>query len=256
MCTVLFAYRSHPGFRLVLASNRDEYYERDTEQAGYWKEEPAILAGRDVRWGGTWLGVTREGRFACITNFRDPSSTREHLLSRGLMVAEYLREKVDPEQYIQEVHLNRDRYNGFNLLAGNTENLLYYSNREGMPVKLQPGIYGLSNHLLDTPWPKVTRGKDLFLEVLNSERNPSAESLLRLLSDARRPPDNLLPETGVGVDLERVLSSIFITSPTYGTRASTVLIIDDNGRVVFTERVFNSPDDEGTEVKWGFKISF
>ncbi|UCF31722.1 MAG: NRDE family protein [bacterium] len=254
MCNIVFAYGAQPGYRLILAGNRDEFYDRPTEPAGFWPEHPRLLAGRDVRYGGTWLGITLEGRFGAVTNFRDPGSQRDHLLSRGLMLTDYLLGVKDPETFLADLDRAGDRYNGFNVLLDDSSGLFYYSNRNRRWRELDKGIYGLSNHLLDTPWPKVMRIKALFRDILDRETHPSVDSLMTVLADRVRPADQTLPDTGVGVDWERVLSPVFITSPNYGTRSSTVLTIRDTGEVRFTERSFTSPDDPGTDVEWAFTL--
>ena len=254
MCTLAFAFRSFENYPLIFLGNRDEFYDRPTTPAVFWKDAHNLLAGRDMKYGGTWLGLTRRGRFATITNYRDLKSHREHLLSRGIMTSGYLLGKNDPVDYLKEVDSQKDSYNWFNLLVGDINRLYYYSNRSGETQNLEPGIYGLSNHLLNTPWPKVNRINDRLNGHIAVINTPTTETLFEILANSERTEDDQLPDTGIGLDWERVLSSIFITSPTYGTRNSTVLIIDDKNKVTFAEKFFRSANDEGTEVKFEFTL--
>ena len=235
MCLILFAYQFHPQFRLVLAANRDEYLIRKTASLSFWQDAPHVLAGRDLDKGGTWLGVTRNGRFAAVTNYRDPNIRQKDGPSRGHLVSEYLRGGSSPLLYLNELKMTADRYNGFNLLVGNRESLYYFSNRENIVKVLEPGVYGLSNHLLDTPWPKVERGKKrLEMHLDNDAIDPNR--ILDILSDRQRPDDEELPYTGVSLDWERMLSPIFIAGDDYGTRSSTVLLIGNGTGISMTEK--------------------
>lgn len=238
MCLILFAYRLLPDYPLVLAANRDEYYSRPTAPAGFWEDHPDILAGRDLLAGGTWLGVSREGRFAAVTNYRDPSEAIDARASRGDLTRDFLLSQVDPESYLRRIHQQGSPMKGFNLLVGNGGDLYYYSNRQGIILRLSPGLYGLSNHLLNTPWPKVESGKSALEALLGGNDPPGTEQVMEVLADRTIPPDEALPDTGIGLERERVLSSRFIVSPGYGTRSSTVLLVDEDGRVRLTERTF------------------
>jgi len=237
MCLILFSYNHHPKYRLILAANRDEFYDRPTAPLGFWSDTPKILAGRDLKAKGTWMGVDRLGRFAALTNFRDPASLKPDAPSRGALVSDFLLGSMPPRIYLEALQAVGNRYNGFNLLVGDGNDLYYYGNRSGEIRKLLPGIYGLSNRFLDTPWPKLETGKQEFEGVLSRDRIET-ESLFRLLADRTRPPDDQLPNTGVGVELERMLSSRFIAGEHYGTRSSTVLLIGRDHRVRFSERTF------------------
>ena len=254
MCMIVFAYNYHPGYRLVLAANRDEFYDRPTEQARFWEDYPDLMAGRDTRWGGTWLAVTRKGKFAAVTNYRDMSSHLEHGLSRGLMLCDYLAGNSNPESFMAGLEYTKNRYNGYNLLLGDLENMFYSSNHGADPRPVSPGIYGLSNHLLDTPWPKLIRSRTLFGEILSGEAEPPVERLLEMLTDQQIAPDQQLPETGIGLEWERFLSYIFIVGDGYGTRSSTVLLISDDNLVTLTERSYLHPDDGGKTVKFQFTL--
>jgi uncharacterized protein with NRDE domain len=253
MCLILFAWKVHENFPLILTANRDEFYVRPTAPAAFWEDTAGLLAGRDLQKGGTWLGITREGRLAALTNYRDPATLKDGAPSRGKLVSDFLRGQRTPEAYFHRLSPRAARYNGFSLLVGNPDELNYFSNR-GAQIRMLPGIHGMSNHLLDTPWPKVERGKQALGELLGREKAPSPEALLDLLADRSRPPDDRLPVTGVGLEWERVLSPVFIESPVYGTRSSTVLIIDRKGRVTFVERVFNSNADPWMTSRFDFRI--
>ena len=237
MCLIIFSYDNHPEYRLILAANRDEFYERPTAPLGFWPDAPEILAGRDLKEKGTWMGIDRSGRFAALTNFRDPASLQPDAPSRGALVRNFLSGLLPPETYLNDLRPSGERYNGFNLLVGDRYHLYYYSNRMKRIRKLKPGIYGLSNRFLNTPWPKVETGKQEFDRILSHDRIDT-ESLFCLLADRTRPPDDQLPNTGIGVKLERLLSSRFIFSGDYGTRSSSVLLIGRNQRVQFSERTF------------------
>lgn len=255
MCLILFAHRHHPEYPLVLAANRDEYYDRPTAPARFWKDAPHLLAGRDLKEGGTWFGVTLSGRLAAVTNYRDPVSVKSGAPSRGKLVADFLLGRAGPREYLQMLHEKAAVYNGFNLVLGDVRGLYWYSNQGGEVRMLAPGLYGLSNHLLDTPWPKVAEGKKALSGLLSQPLRPDLETLFALLSDRTRPREAELPDTGVGLEWERVLSSRFISSPAYGTRSSTVLIVDAGNRATFVERTFNADPEHATDVSFEFRIS-
>ena len=237
MCLLVFGYDAHSEYSLVFAGNRDEFYDRPTASAGEWPEAPHVLGGRDLKAGGTWMGVTRAGHWGVVTNVREPGRYREDARSRGTLVERYLREEPSPRAYLEQVEAEAAAYNGFNLLLGTPTTLYYYSNRVSGIRPVSPGIHGLSNDRLDTPWPKVTRAKHS-LQACLQRRTLSDEALLGLLNDRRRAPDALLPETGLGPERERMLSSMFIEGDHYGTRASTVLRIARDATVSFTERTY------------------
>jgi uncharacterized protein with NRDE domain len=236
MCLLFFSYRSTPGYRLVVAANRDEFLARPTAPLDFVDTEKTLLAGRDLQGGGTWLGITAGLKFAAITNFRDPAANRADAPSRGEILMDYLHGDTAAGPYLQALATRASRYNGFNLILGDAADLYYFSNKKGMPRKLAPGFYGLSNHLLDTAWPKVVRGKELLRPhmVETSEIDPLR--LLELLQDNSSPPDDMLPDTGAGLEWERLLGPIFIDSPTYGTRSSAVITVTDGGAITFTEK--------------------
>lgn len=219
MCLVVVGWRVHPDYPLVVAANRDEFYARPSAPLGYWPDHPQVIAGRDLEAGGTWLGVTKHGRFAAITNVREPESLKG-ACSRGLLTQTFL---TDMEQSAIEFASQIDGalYSGFNLLLCDGESLVYCSNRDGLPRTLEPGIYGLSNHLLDTPWPKLLQARKDFAKAMQNLPNISA--FFSLLADTSIVPDEALPHTGVPIEWERLLSAIFVKSEKYGTCASTVL---------------------------------
>lgn len=246
MCLILLAHRVFDRFPLVLAANRDEFFDRPTAGAGFWADAPDILGGRDLAQGGTWLGVSRDGRWGAVTNFRDGSPAPAGSRSRGELVAEYLRGGYRAGDYLQRLDRTAPDYHGFNLLLGDAGGVVFFSNRGTQSIGLPAGIYGLSNHLLDTPWPKVAQGKRALAALAATtsacrDGGHLAADLLGLLQDRTEASDPDLPETGVARDWERVLSPMFISAPGYGTRASTVLLIDHAGCLHFHERSF-APD--------------
>jgi len=251
MCLILFAYDVHPSYRLILAANRDEFYNRPSMPADFWARHPQVLAGIDLQEKGTWLGVTKQGKFAAITNYRDPASWNPEAPSRGKLVSRYLTGRASAETYLKKIIPRAPQYNGFNLLAGDEKDLFVYSNR-GAVQKLSPGIYGLSNHLLNSPWPKVERGKSLLTAALTRSGKDLAESLFAGLADRHTPEDRQLPETGVDREWERVLSPIFIASPVYGTRSSTVLLMARNKRMTLMEKVFNGEPEPWVTSRFSF----
>lgn len=224
MCLIVFAWQVVPGVPLVAAGNRDEFYNRPAAPADWWEDYPYVYAGRDLQGGGTWMGVTRDGRFAAVTNIRSPLYKRPGAPTRGALVADYLTGQTSAEEYIAEVSPRAHLYSGFNLLVGDRNTLIWYSNgaddeRNGHP--LAPGVYGLSNGSLDAPWPKVVRTKAQFASLLCQGAPESG--FFEMLTDTMRASDCRLPSTGVSIEWERMLSAVCIESPDYGTRASTVV---------------------------------
>jgi uncharacterized protein with NRDE domain len=254
MCLILTALDSHPDYSLIVAANRDEFYDRPTSVAAFWADHPRILGGRDLKAGGTWLGFDRGGRFAAVTNFRQGEREPPAPRSRGLLVSDYLAADVAARAHIERVERDASLYNGFNLIAGDARELLYFSNREGRTRSLGAGIYGLSNHLLDTAWPKVTSSKNALQAVLTASGTELVPNLFALLSDRGQVPDHSLPRTGIGLAWERLLSSAFIASNEYGTRSSTVVLIGRDGGVVFAERTFGPNGSFDEEVRHEFHL--
>lgn len=247
MCLLAFCLDAHPEYALVFAGNRDEQYDRPTAPATFWKDAPHVLAGRDLKSGGTWMGVTRAGHWSVVTNVRDPEQHTPDAPSRGHLVSRFLRNELDPEAYLTDLAARADRYNGFNLLCGSPADTFYLSNRPdlagddhpytGGVHRVESGVHGLSNHLLDTPWPKVSYA----MEGLNAVRQQGrlhTQDLLDLLNHREPFPDEDLPDTGVGPEAERMLSPLHITSEHYGTRSATVLLIGHDGTATFAERTF------------------
>lgn len=243
MCTLLIAIDQHPAYRLIVAANRDEFYDRATAPAGFWAEAPDLFAGRDLVRGGTWLGVTTAGRIAALTNYREPHPPRSDAPSRGHLVTGYLTGEESAEEYLQRLGRRTAAYSGYNLIAGDPDTLYYQSNRSEGIIPLRPGLYGLSNHLLDTPWPKVERGKAALARLLRQDKL-SPEEIFPLLSDTTKAPDDEVPDTGVGLEWERLLSSIFIESERYGTRSSTVLMVDEDRQATLIERSYDGGEQE------------
>jgi uncharacterized protein with NRDE domain len=252
MCLIVFAWQMHPDFPLVLGANRDEFLDRPTLPAAFWSDRPDLLAGRDLRGGGTWLGVTRAGRIAAVTNFRQGTAAATGARSRGLLVSDALTAERPPGAHLDVVATERDRYEGFNLLLADADGLHYYSNRDGPPARVESGVHGLSNALLDTPWPKVERTRTALTRLLDQDRDALLHGMLALLADRVRPADDELPRTGVSLAWERCLSPVFITSPDYGTRSSTVLLVDRRGRVTFLERSFDHATEGARDALYEF----
>lgn len=234
MCLIVFAWRPAHAMPLVLAANRDEFYARPSLPLAAWEDAPGLYGGRDLEAGGTWLGVGPGGRFAALTNIRDPRQP-PYGRSRGELAVQFLRSPLGPEAFLADLARRADDYSAFNLLIGDDRQLWLLNSREGTPEQLPEGVYGLSNAALDTPWPKVQKGKALFHECLI---DPQPSALLDLLHDAQQPPDAALPDTGVGLNTERLLSSIFIATRSYGTRASTVLLVNADGSRHLIERSY------------------
>jgi uncharacterized protein with NRDE domain len=237
MCLILFAWQAHPDYPLVLAANRDEFYRRPSLALAQWDDAPGVFGGRDVQAGGGWLACCADGRFAAVTNVRQGVAVQTGVKSRGRLVADYLRGKLSSAEFATTVV--GGEYDGFNLLLGDQRELYYLSNRNGVAVQpLPPGIYGLSNHRLDTAWPKVVRAKAAFTAALPTL--PDGEAFFRVLGDRAIAADADLPATGVTLALERMLSAVFIASADYGTRASTLLRAQRGEQMVMTERRFGA----------------
>lgn len=236
MCLILLAWRARSDYPLVLAANRDEFYQRPTAAVQFWDDHPDVIGGRDLEQGGTWLAVSRGGRIAAVTNYRDGRGRRRAPRSRGELVANFVAGSESPVDYLTRLTASAADYDGFNLLVGSLQDgMAYYSNRGGAPHRLAPGVHGLSNHLLNSPWPKVERGKAGLLDLLAAPEGELVPALFTLLEDQSHSPDHLLPDTGVGHDWERVLSSAFIRTAEYGTRSTTVILATAAGQVRFIE---------------------
>jgi uncharacterized protein with NRDE domain len=236
MCLIVLAWQCHPKYPLIVAANRDEYYRRPTEAAHLWAPPSRVLAGRDLLAGGTWLGITPKGKFAAVTNYREfPHETAP--LSRGDLTTGFLNSDIDIHQYAQKSIDTGDQYSGFNLLLSEANQLTYCSNRRTNIQILPPGVYSLSNHLLDSPWPKAIHVKKA-LKPLLKDQSIHVDEILKCLQRREAFPDEHLPNTGVGIELERVLSPPFIVSPDYGTRCSTVVLRNNSGKTILVEQSY------------------
>lgn len=254
MCLIFLSINDHPQYKLIVAANRDEFYQRKTAAANFWEDHPQILGGRDLEAHGTWMAMNKNGRIAMVTNYRDLKHLKTIAPSRGALVSDYLLTKDSPQQYVKKLTPTAHEYNGYNLIVGSAEELWYQSNYKDGVAKIPNGLHGLSNHLLDTPWPKVTLGLDKMKTAL-VDKLVDPNKLFRLLMDDQLASDDQLPDTGIGLERERMLSSMFIKSPGYGTRCSTVVLIDKKDRVYFAERVYNLETFDFMQNTFEFVIS-
>jgi uncharacterized protein with NRDE domain len=255
MCLIVFAYRYSPGLPLVVAANRDEFHARPTRAARFWSSDrnhADLLAGQDLTRGGTWLGLTREGRFAAVTNIRSPG-TVQGSRSRGLLTTNFLTSQQRAADYLQQLQASLHEYAGFNLLVGDRHGLYYLDSITGQILKLRPGIYGLSNATLDSDWPKVNQGKSAIRDLLDND-NVSIDSLTSIMLGREQAPDSQLPDTGIPLELERQLSSSFIADHhrDYGTRCTTAIVIDAQGTVRFSEQNYDA--DTGIALRQVFNF--
>jgi uncharacterized protein with NRDE domain len=234
MCLIVFANNYHPEYKLIFAANRDEFYERPASPVHFWKDEP-ILAGKDLKEGGTWAGITKNGRFAAITNYRNIKAIKKDAVSRGKIVTDFLSGTSSPEFYSKGLSDSANQYNGYSLIFGSKSEIYFFSNQTKKLIKVESGIHGLSNHLLDTPWFNVKRGKEMLKQTIEKGNN-FIDELFALLYDKVTAPENELPDTGLEKDVERKISSIFVETHNYGTRSSTVILIDKNDKVTFAEK--------------------
>ncbi len=248
MCLIVVGVSLTEHYPLIVAANRDEYYRRPTAAAEFWREPDDLLGGRDLEAGGTWLGMTRTGKFAAITNYRRLDAADRGQRSRGLLVTDFLTNSIPADGFLSGLKTTRSEYRGYSLMFGRWDELLCYSNLADTSSDLGPGIYGLSNHMLDTPWPKVVRAKQAVLDVTVSAREPTPDMLVELMLDQRFADDQELPDSGLDESTERALSPIFITTEHYGTRSTTIILVDQYGRVQFLEQSF-SPDGTVDDVR-------
>ncbi len=252
MCLILFAHRVVPGAPLIVAANRDEHFDRPAAPAAMWDDHPEILAGRDLSGGGTWLGVSTRGQFAALTNFRNPATHRADAPSRGDLVKNFLVGQMSARAYVEHIMREVVSYNGFGLLVWDGREIFFVSNRAPAPMQVEPGVHGLPNHLLNTPWPKVVKGR-AGLEKLT--RAPFAfDEYLALLNDTTPAADCDLPKRGRALERERRHSALRIVNPDYGTRCSTVLRITLDGTIDFAERSFLPNGGLAGEVRYQFKM--
>lgn len=244
MCLINFQFHNHSIYPLILVANRDESYHRPTQSAHFWEDEPSLLAGRDLLQMGTWLGITKKGRFAALTNYRDPSIDVSGKISRGELVKNYLTSNKSPQQFLEQLKKTKDHYGGYNILFGNVQQLFHYNNILDETNDIFAGVHGLSNATLNTPWPKVRKGKQMLNDYTSTSEKIDKDQLFQIISDSETAPDEELPNTGVGMELERMLSPLFIRTADYGTRSSTVLLIDQNHHVTFVERVYDQGESK------------
>ena len=256
MCLIAFAWNAHPDYRLIVGANRDEWHDRPAAPAAWWADFPQILAGRDLKAGGTWMGVTRTGRFGAITNFRDPSDKNSTARSRGELVTAFLSGDATPSAFLLETKQHAHAYNGFNLVVGDRSSLAYFSSRDQAIQILGPGVYALSNHMLNEPWPKVIVAKSALEALLQIKMSEEARrmAIYKLLSDDQKAPDSTLPVTGVGIEWERVLSPALIVTEKYGTRASTIVSLANDGRTSFEEHIRAPDGSVGHVAQFNFEL--
>ncbi|MEM6642133.1 MAG: NRDE family protein [Bacteroidota bacterium] len=244
MCLITFAYHTHPKYKLILAANRDEFYRRPSAKADWWEDHPEILGGRDLQAMGTWMGINKNGRLAAVTNYRDLRNIKENAQSRGELTTKFLLGDATPEDYVKEVLKEGGNYNGFNLLVLD-QAMAYVSNYSDQTFDLNFGIYGLSNALLDTPWPKVEQSKQALEYVI--QKKFVMEDLFEIMQDEQTYPKKNLPDTGLSPEMEKALSAMHIRTADYGTCCTTALTIDYEGNVHFAEKSFGR-DNKAQEV--------
>ncbi|WP_067515979.1 NRDE family protein [Endozoicomonas ascidiicola] len=237
MCLIVFSWQPDTATPLILAANRDEFYQRPTDSVQYWDDHPDVFGGRDLEAGGSWLAINENSRFAAVTNYREmPSVTTAR--SRGELVNNFVTGSQSAHDYLHGIKQQANQWSGFNLLVMDNTGIYYFSNRAG-DIDIAPlpaGIYGLTNHLLDTPWPKLIKAKDDFSHAISQTASIDSNQLVELMHDSTQPSIEQLPDTGVGKELEKLLSSCFIASPNYGTRNTSVLVLNDEGILQWTEQ--------------------
>lgn len=239
MCLIAFSYKVHPSYPLIIVANRDEFYDRPTAAAHFWEDEPEILAGRDLRQQGSWMGVSKNGRFAAITNYRDPRLPETGQLSRGEIVRLFLTSTEPTDSFIQSLRAKRDLYGGFNVLLYDGEDMHHYNNIYDEHRIVESGIHGVSNATFNTPWPKVNTAKTVLENTVDNEAI-EMNTLISLLANDEIAQDEVLPNTGVGIHLERSLSAQFVKIPNYGTRCSTAIVFHNNEEIDFLERTYEN----------------
>lgn len=255
MCIIYLSIAKDPEWPLFIAANRDEFHARPALPAAPWDGNPDIFSGLDQSAGGTWLGINRNGRTAMLTNFRDPAGFDPQAPTRGLLVSDFLDGDMTAAEYATQVWKTADRYNGFNLIVGDINAVYYTGNRQSAPPqKLAAASYILSNHLLDTPWPKAERLRR-GLDALTPNSAPDAlQQVFTLLRDTTPAPDDALPSTGIPLERERLLSSPFIISDNYGTRCSSIIAVNQNGEATFSELSFDAQGCETARRDWTFSM--
>ena len=251
MCLVVFAWQAHPKYRLILSGNRDESHRRPTQDAHWWPDNESILAGRDLQAGGTWLAVSKSGRFATVTNFREGQKSRAGLKSRGTLVTSFVAESSSAGAY--ESSITNDDYAGFSLLVSDGESMSYLSNRDDLEAKLDAGIYGLSNASLDTPWSKVVRAK-AGLESLIDDDGVNETELMRLLADRTPAAVDDIEAEDLPFEIAMALTAPFIVAPDYGTRSSTTVLWGKDNVIDFCERRFDPAGKTTGESRFRFQV--
>ncbi len=237
MCLILFAAGAHSNYPLIVAANRDEAHSRPAARAGFWMDHPSVYGGRDLEKGGTWLAISRNGRFAAITNYRGAIRRVDSTRSRGELTRDYLTGSEEIEPYLERVSRRADEYNGFSLIAGELDRLWFFSNQRAGIQSITQDVHGLSNHLLDEPWPKVKRGTAVLKALLHAPEADLVPSLFDILADREPAPDEQLSAADIALE-RRNRSAVFIADDRYGTRASTVLLVSADGKVLFCERTY------------------
>ncbi len=252
MCLIVLGRNIHPKYKLILVANRDELYERPTKVAHYWNGPNQLLAGKDLEAGGTWIGVNQMGHIAAVTNYRDPTNYQNNKASRGQIPVNFLDSRVLADQYIRNLEKESSRFNGYNLLVLDNNDLMHYNNQNGEPSKLADGIHAVSNATLNTPWPKVVRSKEMFKSIVES--NFSHDDLIEMMGDSKTANLEDLPDTGIPKDLEEAVSAMCIRTEKYGTCSTTAITITNDGEVSFTEKSYPvGKRNEGIE-RFSFKI--
>ncbi|MDO9553580.1 NRDE family protein [Rhodonellum sp.] len=252
MCLIAFNWNNHPEYKMVLVANRDEFFERPSAPLQLW--DSGFYAGKDLRAGGTWMGIHPNGRFATLTNFRDLKNPRKDPTTRGNLVKDFLEGTLDPKEYLTMIQKEKDEYEGFNLVIGNHEKLYYLSNYADGIQEVEPGLHGLSNAFLNTPWEKVKIAKSGLLEKIEAQEL-DLENLIPTLHSRQMEPDHLLPDTGLSVREEKQLSAQFINvGDYYGTINSTVILWKHTGEVEMMERTFHQVEKRFADSKVIFRI--
>lgn len=254
MCLIVFTNNCHENYKLIFAANRDEFYNRPTGQAGFWSDHTDLLAGKDLQAGGTWMGITKQGRFAAITNFRDLKTHKDDAPSRGNITLNFLINDIHPEDYYNELKTDLHIFNGFNLILGSIDELYYFSNKIDGIKKIESGVHGISNALLNTPWQKVEKSKQHLKKLIDQQEIHPWE-VLNILNDTTIAKDDELPDTGVGLELERLLSPVFIKTEKYGTRCSTVVMVDKENNVKFVEKSYFNGIGTFSNKEFNFSIN-
>lgn len=254
MCLIFLSYNQHPKYPFIALANRDEFYERPAQPIHQWSEHPEVIAGKDVSAGGTWLGVTTTGHFAMLTNYRDMANIKSNAPTRGKLVSDFLIGKLDPSSYLQALNTSGASYNGYNIFLGSFTDPWYFSNQSNKIYRLGSGSYGLSNALIDTKWPKLDEGKEKFISILEGESFDN-EDLFSIMLDKKPAQDDSLPDTGIGYEIEKKLSSRFILMDGYGTRNTTLVKVDTHGNGQIIERTFDTQGSRASEKEIKFAVN-